>query len=125
MNQILLKLSREMYKAKHIESRLKETTQNATELWKNFSDVAEIVRSQLTWIGAHSTFWVSIPQKNSGSIKMELAILNFGSKSSVRLNTAIDKTLEMRNEFYKRMCSIHNKCQVSVDTHVHDFPARD
>ena len=56
---------------------------------------------------------------------MELALLNFDNKSAVRLNTTIDKTIEKCNEFYKRMCSTHNKFQVSVDTQVQYFPTRD
>ena len=55
---------------------------------------------------------------------MELVILNLGTKSIVGLNKVIDKTLEKCNEFYKRMCSTHNKCQVSVDTQVPYFPTR-
>ena len=56
---------------------------------------------------------------------MELAILNFGSKVVVRLNTTIDKNSEKCTKFFKRMCSTHNKFQVSAYTQDHDFPARD
>ena len=87
--------------------------------------MAELVQSQLTWIRANLTFPTSMPQKTARSLKMELAILNFGSKLTVSLNTTIDKNLEKCNEFYKRMCSTHNKCQVSADTQVQDFAARD
>ena len=43
LNQILLKLSREMYKVKQIETRLKELANNGTELRKKFFDMAEIL----------------------------------------------------------------------------------
>ena len=66
-----------------------------------------------------------MPQKTSGSIKMELAILNFGCKSVVRLNTAIDKTIEKCTEFYKGMCSIHHQCHILAGTTEQDFPARE
>ena len=56
---------------------------------------------------------------------MELALLNFSIKSIVTLNTTIDKTIEKCNEFYKRMCSTHNKFQVLTATQVQDFPDRD
>ena len=56
---------------------------------------------------------------------MELALLNFRSKSAVRLNMAIDKNIEKCNEFYKIMCSTHNKFQVSADTQVQYFPSID
>ena len=96
-----MKLVEEMYKVKQIEARLKGIAQNAAEFRKKLSDVAEIVQNQLTWIGANSTFPANMPQKTSGSIKMELAILNFSCKSVVRLNTAIDKTIQKCTEFYR------------------------
>ena len=64
-------------------------------------------------------------KKTAESLNMEVAILNFGYRAAVRLNTSIDKTIEKCNEFYKRMCSTHNKCQVSADTQVEHFSARD
>ena len=66
-----------MYKVKQIETRLKELANNGTELRENFFDVVEILRSELTWIGAHSTFPKNMPQKTSGSMKMELGIFSF------------------------------------------------
>ena len=57
-----------------------------------------------------------MPQKTIGSLKMELAILNFSCKSEVRLNTTIDKTVEKCTEFYKRMCLTHHQFQVLEDT---------
>ena len=56
---------------------------------------------------------------------MELAILNFRSKSTVRLNTSIDKTIEKCNDFYKKMYTNHNKFQALVATQVLDFPEKD
>ena len=56
---------------------------------------------------------------------MELVILNFGLKSVVRLNRAIDKTVEKCTEFYKGMCSIHHQCQVLAGTPEQDLPARE
>ena len=56
---------------------------------------------------------------------MEMEILNFGYKSAVRLNTSIDKTVEKCIKFYKRMCSIHNQCQVLAGTQDQDFPTRE
>ena len=56
---------------------------------------------------------------------MELEILNFDSKEAVRLNTTIDKIVEKCIQFYKKMCSTHNKCQVLVGTQDQDFPTRE
>ena len=93
INQILLKLVGEMYIIKQIEARLKEIAHSSSEFKKKLSDVAELVRNQLTWIGANSNFPTNMPHKTVGGIKMELETLNFGCKSAVRLNTSIDKNL--------------------------------
>ena len=41
---------------------------------------------------------------------MEIAILNFGCRTTVRLNTAIEKTFEKCTEFYKGIRVVHNQC---------------
>ena len=69
-----------MYRIKQIEARLKGIAHNSSEFRKKLSDVAEIVQNQLTWIGANPTFPINMPHKTGGSLKMELAILNFYCK---------------------------------------------
>ena len=66
------------------------------------SKVTELVQIQLTWIEANSVFLDHIPQKTAGGMKMELALLNFNSKATVRLNTRIEKTMEKCNEFHNK-----------------------
>ena len=61
-------------------------------------------------------------QNTTGGLKMELALLDFSNKASVRLDTTIEKTMEKCKEFYKKMCTTHNKCQASAATQVQDFP---
>ena len=39
---------------------------------------------------------------------MELALLDFDNKTTVRLNIAIEKTMEKCKEFYKKICMTHN-----------------
>ena len=56
---------------------------------------------------------------------MDLALLNFSSKVPVRLNTAIEKTVEKCKEFYKKMCMTYNRCQASAATQVYEFPSRE
>ena len=56
--------------------------------------MVELVKNQLAWIETHSNFLDDMPQKSVGGLKMEIAILNFGCKTAVRLNTAIEKTNE-------------------------------
>ena len=104
---------------------MKDIALDSLEFRKKLSDVIELVRNQLAWIGANPTFPASMPQKNARSLNMEVAILNFGCKSTLRLNTAIDKTVEKCTEFYKGMCSIHNQCQVLAGTQDQYFPTRE
>ena len=47
---------------------------------------------------------------------MEIAILNFGCKTMVRLNTDIEKTIEKCAEFYKGIQLVHNQCLILTDT---------
>ena len=47
---------------------------------------------------------------------MEIAILNFGCRTTVRLNTAIEKTVEKCVEFYKAIQLVHNQCLILTDT---------
>ena len=61
INHIQLKLVEEMYRIKHIESRLKEISHSSSEFRKRLSEVAKLVQIQLTWIGANSTFPTNMP----------------------------------------------------------------
>ena len=56
---------------------------------------------------------------------MELALLDFSSKEVVRLNTTIENTMEKCKEFYKKMCTTHNRCQALETTQVQDFLDKD
>ena len=112
VNHSLLRMVGETYMTKQIEARLKEIALSSLEFWKRLSDVVELVKNQLAWIVANSTFPANMPQKTMGSLKMEVAILNLGCKEVVRLNTVIDRTIEKYTEFYKSTCSIHNQCMI-------------
>ena len=74
---------------------------------------------------ANPSFLDNMPQNTIGGLKMELALLNFSSKAAARLSNAINKTIEKRNELYKKMYTTHNKCQASAATQVQDFPDKD
>ena len=63
--------------------------------------------------------------ENCKSLKMEVAILNFGCKATVRLNTAIDRIIENCTEFYKGMCVVHNQCMILEGPQDQDLPARE
>ena len=56
---------------------------------------------------------------------MEVAILNFGCKETVRLSTSIDITIEKCMEFYKGMCSVHNQCMILTGAPYQDSPVRE
>ena len=74
--------------------------------------MVEIVKNQLAWIGTDSTFPANMPQKSTRSLKMEVAILNFVCRTTVRLNAAIEKTIEKCAKFYKGIHFVHNRCMV-------------
>ena len=56
---------------------------------------------------------------------MEIAILNFGCRTSVRLNTAIEKTIEKCAEFYKGIHLAHNQCMILAGAPDQDFLVRE
>ena len=58
-------------------------------------------------------------------LKIELALLDFGSKSTLRLTTTIEKTLERCIEFWKKIHIVHNKCQTSSVAKIKEFPDKD
>ena len=69
------------------------------------------VQIQLVWVESNSEFPKQLPQKKGEGLKIELALLDFGSKFAIRFTNAIEKTLEKCTKFYKKMCIVHNKCQ--------------
>ena len=114
-----------MYIIRQIEARLKELALNSSEFQKRLSEVVELVKNQLTWIGSNPMFPANMPQKTTRILKMEVTILNFRCKTPVRLNTAIERTIEKCVEFYKGMCSVHNQCMILIGALDQDFPVRE
>ena len=55
---------------------------------------------------------------------MEIAILNFGCRTTVRLNTASEKTIEKCVEFYKGIQLVHHQCLILTDTSDQVFSIR-
>ena len=104
---------------------MKELALSSSEFRKRLSEVVELVNNQLTWIGTHPTFSANMPQKSTGSLKMEVDILNFGCRTVVRLNTAIEKTIENCAKFYKGIHFFHNQCMVLTGAPDQDFPVRE
>ena len=94
INQVLLNLAEEMYKVKQMEDKLKELKLSSTRFQRILSNVVELVKNQLAWIETHSKFPVDLPHKSVGGLKMEIAILNFGCITTVRLNIAIEKNIK-------------------------------
>ena len=80
------------------------------------------IQWNLTWMESNSKFPVHLPQKTTEGLRIELAILEFCNKSSLRLNTGIKKTLERCTYFYKKMCIVHNKFQTSFVAKIKEFP---
>ena len=65
IHKILLRLVREMYRIKQVETRLKELALNLSKFQKRLSEVVELVKNQLAWIGDNPTFPSNIPQKTT------------------------------------------------------------
>ena len=78
--------------------------------------MVELVKKWLAWIETHSTFPANMPQKSTGGLKMEVAILNLCCRTMVRLNIAIEKTIEKCSEFYKGIHLVHNHCMILRDS---------
>ena len=108
INQVLLKLTEEIYKVKQMKDILKEIKLVSTQFRRRLSDVVELVKNQLAWIETHSNFPADMPQKSVGGLKMEIAILNFGCKTTVKLNTAIEKKIEKCAEFNTGIQLVHH-----------------
>ena len=124
INQFLLNLAEEMYKLQQMEDILKEIKLGSTQFWRIFSDVVDLVKNQLAWVKTHSNFPVDMPHKSLGGLKMEISILNFGCKTTVGLNIAIEKTIEKCAEFYKGIQLVHNQCLILIDTPDQVFPLK-
>ena len=56
---------------------------------------------------------------------MEVAILNFGCRTTIRLNTTIEKTIEKCAELYKGIHFVHNQCMVLIGALDQYFPVRE
>ena len=125
INQELLNLAREMYRVKQIEDRLKELELNSTQFRRRLSNVVELVKNQLAWIETHSIFPTNMPQKYAGSLKMEVAILNFGCRMALRFNTAIEKTIEKCAEFYEDIHLVHNHYMILIGSPEEVFLVRE
>ena len=120
----MLSLAGEMCRVKQIEVRLKEIALSSLEFCRILSKVVELVKNQLTWIGTHLNFSSNMPQKSTRSLKMEVAILNFGCRTTVKLNKSIEKTIEKCVEFYKGIHLVHNQCMIPAGALDQDFPVR-
>ena len=104
-----MSLVEEIYKVKQEETRLNEIGDRSLSFREGLLEVGKKFQSQLTWVEANSSFLEHLPQKTTGSLKIELALLEFQRKSSVRLSNGIVKTLEKCTKFYKTMRLVHNK----------------
>ena len=61
----MLSLAGEMYRVKQIEVILKELELNSLEFQRMLSEVVELVKNQLAWIGANPTFLANMPLKTT------------------------------------------------------------
>ena len=114
----------EIYKVKLIETRLKEIVVESLNFRKRLIKVGENVQIQLTWIEANSKFPEHIPKKITKGI-IEMALLEFCRKDSVRLNNEIEKTLEKCIDLYKNIRQVHEECHLYLAANINDLPNKD
>ena len=94
IHPVQLSLIEDIYKVKHAEIRLNEIEEKSLSFMEGLLEVGKKVQSQLTWVEANSNFPKHLPQKTAVGLKIELELLEFQRKSSVRLRNGIVKTLE-------------------------------
>ena len=87
--------------------------------------VAKEVQIQLTWVEANSAVPEHLPQKTAGGLKTKISLLEFCRKASVRLSKETEKTLEKCTGFCKKMCQVHERCQLPSAVKICDFPNKD
>ena len=51
--------------------------------------------------------------------------MDFSSKATARLTTAVGKTLDKCMDFYKRVLTTHNRCQNSAAKRLQEFPGQE
>ena len=56
---------------------------------------------------------------------MEVAILNFGCRMTVKLNTAIEKNIDKCVEFQKVIHLVHNQCMILIEFPDQVFPVKE
>ena len=96
-----------------------------TNLREGILKVPEKVQGQLTWIEANVAFPVYLLQNTTKGLRIELELLDFCSKSALRLTTGIKNTLERCTDFYKKMRIVLNKCQTSLAEKIKEFPDKE
>ena len=56
---------------------------------------------------------------------MEVAILNFGCRTTVKLITTIEKTIEKCDELYKGIHMVHSQCMILTKSPYQVFPVKE
>ena len=88
---------------------MNEITTMSLDFRTRLLKVEEKVQGQLTWVESNSEFPTHLPQNMAEGLRIELSLLDFSNKSSLRLTTTVEKTLERCTKFYKKMRIAHNK----------------
>ena len=79
----------------------------------------------MTWIESNEAFLEHLPQKIAEVLRIEMELLEFNNKYSLRLTTGVEWTLERFVYFFKRMRTMHNKCQTSSVERIQEFQYKD
>ena len=73
---------------------MKEDSTVLIDFRQGLLKVAEKVQGQLTWVEANSAFPEHLPHKTIEELKIEITLLDFCNKSSLRLTTVVENNLE-------------------------------
>ena len=66
-----------------------------------------------------------MPTKTSEGLKLEIALLEFYRKASLRLRKKNSKTIEKCEDFYRNIHQVHEKYQIPLVPKIIDLPRKD
>ena len=104
-----------------MKSRLQEISVISTDFRTRTQQIVEIIQGQLTWLETNAQLLENAPQKSTENFQIEYELMDFRSTAAARLTVVVRKTLDKCMEFYKRVITMHNKCQTSTAKRLQDF----
>ena len=79
----------------------------------------------MTWLETNEEIPENARQKNMENLHIEHELMDYSSKAAARLTIAVGKTLDKCMDFYKRVLTMHNRCQTSAARRLQEFPGQE